>query len=137
MFNPWGPQLLPVQKSVPKLTPDLHKGQCGRIEVIGGAQCYSGAPCYVALASLRLGADLLHVFRSPDIILHGTLVSTSPRETVEWFPRLHAIAVGPGLGREESVFKRTVELVQEAIKMEKLLIFDADSIDLISRNKQL
>ena len=64
---------------------DRHKGQCGRIGVVGGCSEYTGAPYYAAAAALRAGADLSHIFcangaaaaikaYSPDIIVHPYLV---------------------------------------------------------------
>src|SRR5437879_5438453 len=51
-----------VMKLVPPLTHSLHKGQMGRIAVVGGSQDYTGAPYYAAEASLRFGGDLAFVF---------------------------------------------------------------------------
>ena len=136
------------KKCVPKLTQTLHKGQCGRIGVIGGSHDYSGAPYYVAMTALRLGADLSHIFctkeiapsirsYSPDIIVHSTLDSGRVEDTTQWFNRLHAIVVGPGLGRDPSIFTAALKLVESAKQQNKLLIFDADSIHLLAQNPSL
>ena len=47
---------------VPRLTTELHKGECGRIAVFGGCVLYIGAPYFAAISALRCGADLVHVF---------------------------------------------------------------------------
>ena len=47
---------------VPSLSPSKHKGQAGRIGVVGGCQEYTGAPYFAAMAAMRVGADLAHVF---------------------------------------------------------------------------
>lgn len=47
---------------VPPLSSSLHKGQMGRIGVLGGSEEYTGAPFYAAKSSLMLGADLSFVF---------------------------------------------------------------------------
>jgi len=39
---------------VPPMADHLHKGQAGRIAVLGGCKEYTGAPYYAAMASLRL-----------------------------------------------------------------------------------
>ncbi len=41
--------------------PESHKGDFGRLLVIGGNETYSGAPSLVALAGLRTGVDLVFV----------------------------------------------------------------------------
>ena len=47
---------------VPPLSNSLHKGQMGRIGIVGGSEEYTGAPFYAAKSSLMLGADLSFVF---------------------------------------------------------------------------
>ena len=39
---------------VPPMADHLHKGQAGRVAVLGGCKEYTGAPFYAAMASLRL-----------------------------------------------------------------------------------
>jgi len=91
-----------LKKIIPPLDGTLHKGQSGRVGVIGGAQeyvlschpisdhseyatfSYTGAPFFAAIAALRTGADLSHVIcapsaanaiksYSPDLIVHPIL----------------------------------------------------------------
>lgn len=51
---------------IPKLHTDLHKGQSGRIGIVGGSKEYSGAPYFSAISSLRVGADLSYVFTTKE-----------------------------------------------------------------------
>ena len=91
-----------LKKIIPPLDGSLHKGQSGRVGVIGGAQeyvpalfllseysesaacSYTGAPFFAAIAALRMGADLSHVIcapsaanaiksYAPDLIVHPIL----------------------------------------------------------------
>ena len=91
-----------LRKIIPPLDGSLHKGQSGRVGVIGGAQeyvptlslireypkrtmySYTGAPFFAAIAALRMGADLSHVIcapsaanaiksYAPDLIVHPIL----------------------------------------------------------------
>ncbi|XP_055492595.1 ATP-dependent (S)-NAD(P)H-hydrate dehydratase isoform X2 [Leucoraja erinacea] len=108
-----------VRNIVPPLTAEKHKGQDGRIAVIGGCSEYTGAPYFAAIASLKVGADLVHVFcttdaapiiksYSPNLIVHPVLdKNTAVDEIVRWFPALHAMVIGPGLGRDEMVQQNT------------------------------
>jgi ATP-dependent NAD(P)H-hydrate dehydratase len=48
---------------------DSHKGSSGRIGVLGGSAQYTGAPFYAAMASLKAGADLAHVFCAQEACL--------------------------------------------------------------------
>lgn len=63
-----------------------HKGQNGRIAVIGGSFEFTGAPYYSAISSLRVGGDMAHIFcsknsspsiksYSPEIIVHPVFLS--------------------------------------------------------------
>lgn len=58
-----------VQGIIPALSYDLHKGEMGRVGVIGGSKDYTGAPFYAAKASLLFGADLVFVFCEHEALL--------------------------------------------------------------------
>ena len=51
-----------VRKLVPPLSDEKYKGQAGKVGVLGGCREYTGAPFFAAMAALRVGADLSHVF---------------------------------------------------------------------------
>ena len=51
---------------MPRLTNELHKGQSGRIGVIGGSKEYTGAPYFASISSMRSGADLAYVLTTRD-----------------------------------------------------------------------
>ncbi|XP_070264696.1 ATP-dependent (S)-NAD(P)H-hydrate dehydratase isoform X3 [Myotis yumanensis] len=106
-----------VKNIIPPLTTKKHKGQDGRIGIVGGSQEYTGAPYFAAISALKVGADLSHVFctreaapviksYSPELIVHPVLDSPDAVHEVEkWLPRLHALVVGPGLGREDALLE--------------------------------
>ncbi|XP_032170303.1 ATP-dependent (S)-NAD(P)H-hydrate dehydratase isoform X5 [Mustela erminea] len=106
-----------VRHIIPPLTSQKHKGHDGRIGVVGGCQEYTGAPYFAAISALKVGADLSHVFctreaapviksYSPELIVHPVLDSPSAvRDVEEWLPRLHALVVGPGLGRDDALLE--------------------------------
>ncbi|KAF6084565.1 NAD(P)HX dehydratase [Phyllostomus discolor] len=106
-----------VRNIIPPLTTKKHKGQDGRIGIVGGCQEYTGAPYFAAISALKVGADLSHVFctreaapviksYSPELIVHPVLDSPDAVHEVEkWLPRLHALVVGPGLGRDDALLK--------------------------------
>jgi NAD(P)H-hydrate epimerase len=97
--------------AIPRRRDDAHKGDVGRLAIIGGSfgeVTMPGAPALVANAALRSGAGLVQVF-SPEPI-HATLAALAPCAT---FRRLHAnpakilealgefaadvVVIGPGL----------------------------------------
>lgn len=101
-----------VKEFIPKLTSKLHKGQCGRIGVIGGSLEYTGAPYFAAISALKLGADLVYVFctndaapviksYSPELIVNPLLSEENAVDKIApWLERLHSLVIGPGLGRD-------------------------------------
>lgn len=48
--------------TLPKLTELKHKGDNGRIGVVGGSFECTGAPYFSAMAALKSGTDLAHIF---------------------------------------------------------------------------
>ena len=51
-----------LEALIPPLLPSLHKGQMGRVGIVGGSTEYTGAPFYAAESSLKMGGDLSYVF---------------------------------------------------------------------------
>lgn len=95
-----------VRSIVPKLTNNMHKGQCGRICIFGGCIMYTGAPYFAAFSALKTGADLVHVFcereagqviksYSPELIVHPVLDTEYVMEEIDqWLPRFHCVVLG-------------------------------------------
>ncbi|KAF8467753.1 H-hydrate dehydratase [Kalaharituber pfeilii] len=83
--------LLKARQIVPPLVEHFHKGQQGRVAVVGGCEDYTGAPYFSAIASALLGADMSHVIcdhpaapiiksYSPNLMVHPYLRSLSSRQ---------------------------------------------------------
>lgn len=132
-----------VDAVVPGRAPDAHKGQFGRLLVIGGSEVFTGAPTFVALAALRTGADLVFVAApektaqaistmSPNLItikLPGANFAPAHiRLLRDEVSKASAVALGPGLGPNKqtiSAVRRIVSLVQQ---FRKPLLLDADGL---------
>ncbi|CAJ1079527.1 ATP-dependent (S)-NAD(P)H-hydrate dehydratase isoform X2 [Xyrichtys novacula] len=134
-----------VKSIVPPLTSKKHKGQDGRIGIIGGCQDYTGAPYFAAISALKAGADLSHVFctkdaatviksYSPELIVHPVLDSPNAVEEIEkWLPRLHSLVVGPGLGREDLLLKTAKEVIEKSKTRDIPIVIDADGLWLVTQ----
>ncbi|XP_061092442.1 ATP-dependent (S)-NAD(P)H-hydrate dehydratase isoform X2 [Conger conger] len=138
--------LLPlVRNIVPPLTQKKHKGQDGRVGIIGGCREYTGAPYFAAISALKVGADLSHVFctkdaatviksYSPELIVHPVLDGSNAVDEVEkWLPRLHSIVVGPGLGRDDKLLKNAKEIIEKSKARDIPIIIDADGLWLVAQ----
>lgn len=123
--------------------PESHKGDFGRLLVIGGSETYSGAPTFVALAALRAGVDLAFIAApretayaissmSPDLItlkLDGEYLNKENLSVIRRnLEKATAVVIGPGLGMQ----KETQEAVKEILKTieaKKIpLLLDADGL---------
>jgi len=130
---------------------ESHKGDFGRLLVIGGSETFSGAPAYVALAALRTGVDLAYVAApektaqtiasmSPDLItikLEGTHLNTRNVSALKThIASADAIALGPGLGlhpETREAVKAVIETVESAAKP---LLLDADGLKAFAEFKR-
>lgn len=147
-----------IKKLIPPLERNTHKGQNGRIAVIGGSPDYTGAPYYAAQSSLKFGADLSYVFcskqsiipiksYSPEFMVSSfydadNLVDDSHYNAavsivVDAFPRIHTIVIGPGLGRDKHVLNIVSLIISKSIEANIPLVIDADGLFLLSQNINL
>lgn len=96
---------------LPRLTPTMHKGDRGRVTVIGGSAGMTGAALHAARAALAAGAGLVKLVASadtlaaarthlPDVLTVesalGPALEPAAGEAIDW---ADALVVGPGLGR--------------------------------------
>jgi len=151
--------LLKARKIIPPLLESFHKGQMGRVGVIGGSEDYTGAPYFSAMASARLGTDMSHVIcepqaaqviktYSPNIMVHPLMRSQKHLTEAENFDdiclgvvamlsRLHVIVIGPGLGRDELMQETCARVITEARKKGLPFVLDADGLHLAQTRPEL
>lgn len=138
-----------VRNVIPPLTSKKHKGQDGKIAIIGGCQEYTGAPYFAAISALKVGADLSQVFctkdaatviksYSPELIVHPVLDHPNALQEFEkWLPRLHTIVIGPGLGRQDSILETAKGIIEKAKSKGIPLVIDADGLWLIAQQPSI
>lgn len=129
-----------------------YKGVRGRIGIVGGARDYAGAPYFASISAMRLGADLSYVIcskdasqaiknYSPDLIVVPLLDCQNDAEFNKemdcLLSRLHALVIGPGLGREKLLQDRARELISQAKMRSMPLVLDADSLMLVNKDPSL
>lgn len=120
-----------------------HKGDFGKLLVIGGSKTYTGSPglvAYGAMAALRAGVDLVMIAApsrpadiaakfSPNLITEpfdGDYFTTKHlKRIMELVKKYDAVAIGPGLGLE----KETQKFVKKFVDgIRKPCVVDADAI---------
>ena len=123
--------------------PQSHKGDFGRLLVIGGSETFSGAPALVALAALRTGVDLAYLAApertayaissfSPDLItikLSGEhFASQNVGQLKGMIAKATAVVAGPGLGTHKDSFIAVEELLKVLEELRKPTLLDADAL---------
>eukprot|EP01126_Amoeba_proteus_P000644 TRINITY_DN1017_c0_g1_i3.p1 TRINITY_DN1017_c0_g1~~TRINITY_DN1017_c0_g1_i3.p1 ORF type:complete len:255 (+),score=50.12 TRINITY_DN1017_c0_g1_i3:137-901(+) len=151
-----------VRHIIPPLSAELHKGQMGRVGVLGGCLEYTGAPYIAAISAMNTGCDLGFVLCSrdaavpikcygPELIVLPLLRTTvelasegrdGSEEVVEqiseqvmdWVERMTVLVVGPGLGRDKFVHKITRSVLKKCVEKKKTLVIDADGLWVIEQD---
>ncbi|MBU0676917.1 MAG: NAD(P)H-hydrate dehydratase [Verrucomicrobia bacterium] len=124
-----------------------HKGDYGKILLIGGAQGYAGAITMAARSAVRAGAGLVHVLVPEGIanIVAGStpevMVSRGPETEIgslsadlwkEWRTHIDdfdAILIGPGMTRHQDTFAIARQMMRECSVP---LVVDADAISVFA-----
>ena len=132
-------------------SPSAHKGDFGRLLVIGGSEVYSGAPTLVSLAAMRTGVDIVYLAApaktaiaissmSPDLItikLEGENLNPANMETLKpYLSMVDAVVMGPGLGLNPETIKFVKACVEEVEKAKKPLLLDADGLKAFAKFKR-
>ncbi len=136
--------------SLPKLPsrePDAHKGDFGRVLVVGGSRGMIGAPSLAANAALRSGAGLVTVAAPRDVQLFvatlcpcatsiplscgetGDPVAGAVREMLDAAKRCDVLAAGCGMGAGVA----QENLIRAAIGQERPLVLDADGLNNLAK----
>ena len=117
-----------------------HKGDYGRLLLIGGTYPYGGAIIMAALGAVRSGAGLVTVATEKENIpaLHSHLPEamafavTDQELLTEQIAKAGAILLGPGL-KDNELGAHLVELVFERVQSHQVLILDGGAISLYTR----
>lgn len=145
---------LAQKRCIPPLLPKFHKGQNGRVCIIGGCEDYTGAPYFSANATALMGCDMTHVIcerdaapviksYSPNLMVHPYLRTGEAGDMPKIKPliaNMHVLVIGPGLGRDKGMLnsvKDIIKLVLEEHEGMIPIVLDADGLYLISQDKEV
>ncbi len=134
----------------PERKSDSHKGDYGRVLLIGGSQGMAGAIALAGIACLRSGAGLVHLAVpraiqttvaqfEPAYMTHGLSDDLHGRFSQRALARLRplvesadVVALGPGIGRSVDVQRLVVELYSS---VSRPLVVDADALYALGRHR--
>lgn len=141
---------------LPPLLPTFHKGQLGRLAVIGGCEDYTGAPFFSAHAAMLAGVDLVHVIcdegasqvikgYSPDLMVHPYMCSQNDAVIDERMDkiktvlsRIDVVILGPGFGRNSPTMLEFLREIADYAQGKGIpLILDADALYHLSVDEKL
>jgi NAD(P)H-hydrate epimerase len=145
----------PMRRLEPR-RPDSHKGDYGRVLIIGGSRGMAGAPSMAGIAALRSGAGLVTV-ATPDSVQptvaafnpcymtipliedeYGIADMANVVDLMEASERFDVWAIGPGLGRTDGVAELVAQLYRE---VPRPMVVDADGLNslasMLQRNSKL
>lgn len=124
--------------------PDGNKGTFGKVLLMAGCKNMAGACILAAKSCYRTGAGMVKVLSDagnrellmqhiPEALFQP-LNDTEQKidEAVMW---ADVVVAGPGIGTDELSFQTLQRLVEAA--KEKILVLDADALNLVSRNETL
>ncbi|CAG8697344.1 5222_t:CDS:10, partial [Acaulospora morrowiae] len=152
------PSLDTILQLIPPLSPDFHKGQAGRVCVVGGSEEYTGAPYFSAISALKLGSDMAHVVceptaataiksYSPDLMVYPYMRKSkkdsdlNPEDVVNnvatLLPRIHVLVLGPGLSRDTMMQNCAKGIIQKAKEKELPIVIDADGLFLVQNDPDI
>ncbi len=137
-----------LKAAIKKRKKDVHKGQYGKLLVIGGSSSYSGAPALAAMAALELGIDLCICFVphglgnvvrsfSPNLIVQEGVAEnfsnsdfTKAKKLSKWSD---TVLIGPGLGNDPKTIEFFEKFILWIIEEKIPCVVDADGIKMLGK----
>lgn len=122
---------------LPPRRPTSHKGDNGRLVIVGGDHGTAGAIRMTGEAALRAGAGLVRVLTRveniapliaarPELMVHE-LTEKLLEESLEW---ADVVVIGPGLG-QQAWGKKALQKIEN---FRKPMLWDADALNLLAIN---
>lgn len=133
-----------VAVSLKKRDKDAHKGDFGRVLVVGGSEDFHGAPLLSAMGSYASGCDLVYLIVpediltparcfAPEFIVIGysakNLKAESIKEAENFIHKADTAVIGPGLGERDETLRAVVKFLEE---WEKPVVVDADALKAVA-----
>ena len=134
-------ELTSLLSRLPARQPTAHKGSCGHVLVIGGAEGMGGAAVMAATAAARVGAGLvsiaspsatiaLQALNQPELMCRQAMDQTELEALIQ---RASVLVIGPGLGQSEW----SLLALRLALETGKPCVVDADALNLFSETSAL
>jgi len=133
---------------LPRPKPGSHKGDNGRVLVVGGGP-FTGAPALAGMAAMYAGADLAHIAvpgpaavpvacYSPNLIVHPLIDKVIVSEDLDVIQKLmkkcDVAVIGPGLGDDSKAQDAVAEIIH---KCTLPMVIDAEALNAVKKNPKI
>ena len=132
-----------LKKVITKRSSDTHKGDYGRILLIGGSENYGGAIIMSTSGAVNSGAGLTAVATHPVNLtaLHARLpeamfIDWRDAKLANLIKNMDVVVCGPGLGMSD-LAKQIMVILRRCTSEKQTVVLDASALDLISEDKLL
>jgi hydroxyethylthiazole kinase-like uncharacterized protein yjeF len=112
---------------------NTHKGDYGRVGIIGGAPGMAGAALLAGRAALKLGTGRVYVGMLERLAVDPLQPELMLRAADEALALADVLAIGPGLGQSNEA----VELLRRVVDAKAPRVFDADALNLLAAHPVL
>lgn len=131
---------------LPARPDDAHKGTFGTVVIVGGCPTMIGAPALAASAALRGGVGLAKIAAPAEVVpfaitiepgATGIVMPPEPGQTITALDQadpngLAVLAVGPGMGQDETARQR----VRILLTGQRSIVLDADGLNHLASTGQ-
>ena len=132
-----------LKKVITKRSSETHKGDYGRILLIGGSENYGGAIIMSTSGAVNSGAGLTAVATHPVNLtaLHARLpeamfIDWRDAKLANLIKNMDVVVCGPGLGMSD-LAKQIMVILRRCTSEKQTVVLDASALDLISEDKSL
>ena len=123
-----------LEQTITKRANATHKGDYGRILIIGGTEQYGGAVIMNALAAVNSGSGLVTVATHPSnfTALHSHLpeamVTDYTQDLTAFITKADVVLIGSGLGEQLAILTATLN----SVRSDQILILDGSALTLLA-----
>lgn len=126
-----------IKSDLPVRSPSFHKGDAGKLVLIGGCTGMGGAICLTGQGALRAGAGLVKIVtdmcnvpainaQRPELMTVDYSDKEAVAKALEW---ADVIAAGPGMGQSSE----SEALLEQILSLDKPMVLDADALNLLAK----
>ena len=126
-----------LEQTITKRANATHKGDYGRILIIGGTEQYGGAVIMNALAAVNSGSGLVTVATHPNnfTALHSHLpeamVTDYTQDLTAFITKADVVLIGSGLGEQLAILTATLN----SVRSDQILILDGSALTLLAEHQ--